>query len=154
MGTLIREYYYQDEYKKYREVNQNPLSYSKWFEGLDLDILLIDDNRFDIELGSALLSIFEQMGFLSIETVHSTELQLRKDKESLESVWKIPNSLSNILDYKNLYTIPGRLPMIVTPKPYKNDELGGYLSNDLYEKDPLFIKKVIYGSTSNIKDYL
>lgn len=40
--------------------------------------------------------------------------------------------------------------MIAKPKPYANNMLGGYLSNDIYEKDPLIIDKVAYRDKSKI----
>jgi hypothetical protein len=42
--------------------------------------------------------------------------------------------------------------MIVKPKPYSKDELGGYLLNDVEYDEELIKKKMSYGETSIIED--
>lgn len=49
-----------------------------------------------------------------------------------------------------MYAIPTRLPMIVKPKAYGANLLGGYLLNDVDFKEDLFISKKAYSISSEL----
>lgn len=48
------------------------------------------------------------------------------------------------LTSKNIYVIPLKLPMLVEPKPYNHEQLGGFLLNDVKMTEDLIINKANY----------
>ena len=52
---------------------------------------------------------------------------------------------------ERILSLPSKLPMIVTPKPYSKDGLGGYLLNDVNFREELFISKSGYALKSETK---
>ena len=61
---------------------------------------------------------------------------------------------NNYLSYKkeSILTLPTKLPIIVKPKPYTKDKVGGYLLNDVKFSENLFIEKKGYGINSELSD--
>lgn len=88
-------------------------------------------------------------------TVTSIELSIKRDEdEGTEFIWDIPEKYIDRVDTKKLMSLPCRLPMLVKPKPHSSNKLGGYLSNDIYENDPLVVNKIAYKTPSTINQSL
>jgi DNA-directed RNA polymerase len=51
-----------------------------------------------------------------------------------------------------IITLPTKLPMIVSPKPYSKNIQGGYLLNNDQFSEDLFIEKKGYGVKSQLSD--
>jgi DNA-directed RNA polymerase len=49
--------------------------------------------------------------------------------------------LTDTITNRIVYNIPKKLPMLVPPKAYTNNSLGGYLLNDEVTTDPILISK-------------
>lgn len=90
------------------------------------------------------------MQFLTTSSVNMIELTTEfGDDKKLHNIIKITDKARNIVIKNNkVTTVPTKLPMIVEPKPYKLKDgkiiLGGYLKNDEYYNEDLFIEKVGY----------
>lgn len=64
----------------------------------------------------------------------------------------IPDKIKGLLENIQLLCAPTNLPMIVPPKPYCKNKLGGYLLNDVLDKIGIFVDKPFYIEQSKIKD--
>jgi DNA-directed RNA polymerase, mitochondrial len=69
------------------------------------------------------------------------------------SVLRLTDEVSKLLDRKNpIISLPINLPMIVKPKPYSENDLGGYLLNDIEYDENLIRGKLGYNIPSTIQD--
>lgn len=55
-------------------------------------------------------------------------------------------------DKQNIINLPTKLPMIVKPKLYNKNSIGGYLLNDEEFAEPLLIEKKGYGVNSVVEE--
>jgi DNA-directed RNA polymerase len=62
------------------------------------------------------------------------------------------DNIIKALDHKKIFTLSSKLPMIVEPKPYSNNALGGYVLNDVEFKEEIIIEKKGYKFTSKLKN--
>ena len=53
-------------------------------------------------------------------------------------------------DYRVIYTLPLKLPMLCKPKEFSENSTGGYLLNEMYDNKSLFIEKHLYRESSTI----
>lgn len=89
--------------------------------------------------------------FLTTSDINIIELDLNYGEDAkLHNIIRIEKDARALLlkDNQVVYATPPELPMIVRPKPYSLKDgiisLGGYLGNDLYYTNTLFIPKVAY----------
>ena len=149
-NRLVKMYIFNlyDKYKKaHKKANKDvkySYSLSKWKE----------DNTHlfkDFEQSTISVSIAGNLTqFLSVEGVNFIERGIEYgEDEKMHHIYNIPFEARNkIKSYTTLITLPTNLPMIVKPKPYEfisgELKLGGYLNNDNYYVNKLFIPKVGY----------
>lgn len=80
-------------------------------------------------------NFFSKLGGRIVEIMHSlnlvsTDIKKKSFKNSVNILY-IPEKIKGLLNEKQkIYSIPARLPMIVPPKVYGFNQLGGYLMND------------------------
>jgi len=102
------------------------------------------ESDFYLHLGGKLTLIMIEAGLLE----HSSVMY----KENNHSVLKIPKEIINFIPLNSVITSPINLPMIVEPKPYSKDLLGGYLLNDDLYEDRLMNTKVGMKEISTIDE--
>lgn len=151
IGKNITKMYYRELYKSYLETvsdENNKMSYSDWFNELSDDEKFSDEyeTKFYVFLGGKIVEILCALSLVSTNVIK------RSAKEKVYII-EIPEHIKSILDENNkIYSVPPKLPMIVPPKPYSPNELGGFFLNDSQEKNPLLIHKASYKCKSIIKD--
>jgi DNA-directed RNA polymerase len=73
-------------------------------------------------------------------------------KELNHSVFKLADEVKNAMPLNNVILAPLKLPMIIEPKSYDKDKLGGYLLNDVEYDDGIITKKIGLKEYSRILD--
>lgn len=149
IGSDITKMYYRKLYNNYLKnvrYENKVLSYSEWFNHLnDQDKYYYSNSKFYANLGGKIVDIMQTLNLVSINVIN-------KSKIEKVSIIEIPESIKVLLnEKKKIYSVPTRLPMIVPPKPYASNKLGGYLLNDVLEIDDLIIDKASYKYKSNIE---
>ena len=120
---------------------QNNEKRSVWYDKLDTNTKdIIEDDDFLTRLGARLIDVLENCEMLSQKTITIS-------KTNKQRILVVDDKLIN---KKTVMNLPLKLPMIVQPKPYKKDELGGYLLNDVRYTEKLIIKKKIYKEETKI----
>lgn len=126
-GKRISKLYYRALRNRYfKTINEeNVLRFSEWFSNLTSeDKYYHNNNKFYMDLGAKIIDILESNGLIT------KEIEYRYRGGNLVSVVKIPEDIKRLINKTQLSCAPSHLPMIVPPKPYTNNELGGYLFND------------------------
>ena len=123
-------------------------SYSKWY---DLKISSnnslvnkIESDQIKAYLGFCLIQILESCNMVKSELVI-------KSKDEKYYVLRVDRKILNMSD-KSILDFPLKLPMIVKPKPYNHNILGGYLLNDVNYREEFIIHKNIIKHKSIVKD--
>lgn len=120
------------------------VSYSKFKQQIledERNSILFDDN-FYLHLGIKLTEIMIECDLLVISIVMY--------KGDNHSVLGVPKEILQSIPINNVILAPLKLPMIVEPKPYSIDELGGYLLNDNEYDEHIITKKIGMKQASNI----
>ena len=125
--------------------------YSLWYDEYKSHnhefVSFLEDDKFIAKLGFLLVQILETTGMISKNLVFESKTvsfySLSVDDHLLEMKERL------------VFDLPLKLPMIVKPKKYDEDNLGGYLLNDVKYKDDLivhknFIKNKSFISKNNI----
>jgi hypothetical protein len=95
-------------------------------------------------LGGNIINIMSQCNFISSKVI-------TVNKQAL-AILTVTDKVRKLLD-KNINkptSIPMNLPMIVKPKDYNSEEVGGYLLNDVEYVSPLFTAKMAYKKVSEV----
>ena len=118
--------------------------YKKQFleENKNNSVLFTDD--FYLHLGSKLTEIMIECGLFIFSSVMYKELN--------HSVFKLADEVKNAMPLNNVILAPLKLPMIIEPKSYDKDKLGGYLLNDVEYDDGIITKKIGLKEYSRILD--
>jgi hypothetical protein len=131
--------------QKYINAIKGDISFSKFkqqmLEDDERNSLLFDDN-FYLHLGIKLTEIMIESDLLVISIVMY--------KGDNHSVLGVPKDILKSIPLNNVIIAPFKLPMIVEPKPYNNDELGGYLLNDNEYEENIITKKIGMKESSKI----
>lgn len=86
---------------------------------------------------------------IQLDLIHE-EIILSKDKNRQFKILSLNNEISHLIS-KNIYVIPLKLPLLVEPKPYNHEQLGGFLLNDVKITEGLIIDKANYKEYSTIE---
>lgn len=109
-----------------------------------------EDDSFYSSLGCKLVDILEACDMLNRVSIRSSTT-----KQYIELKISDRNLLSK-LQNRQIYTIPTKLPIIVKPKPFDSESLGGFLLNDVDYQENMIIEKKGYKiafQVSNINIY-
>lgn len=125
--------------RKYIALIREPnMSYSEFKEFLLQDEIkrLLFDTNFKLILGTKLLELM-----LEIDLLQLTKSTVNKQNIS---VLELPTELNDLLpkNMNNILVAPLHLPMIVKPKEYGPNILGGYLLNDVEYSSELITKRM------------
>lgn len=133
------------------EVSNNDiiLSFKDWKENYlkkDANKYLVDDT-YIAELGCRLLDVLEWT-----ELVRK-ELLTINYKEKIYVLKLVDENIVEDFNCKRkMHLLPFKLPMVVPPKEYSNNKLGGYLLNNIKFVEPLITPKYGYSNNSIIGD--
>lgn len=149
-GKHICNSYIRNKYYKYKEVNKDLnrdsfSEYKKDFLSLDKNNVLNSD-EFHLSVGSTFIEILLTIGMIEIKVL---KVGLDKNK----AIYTISEKIKTLLNYNNeILILPFNLPMIVKPKYFSKDKLGGYLLNDVEYQQNLFSDTKGHGNKPTIKD--
>lgn len=142
---LINNYYYLEYLINKKEVGDTEYFLSTW-KNENQDILnKFEDNIILFNVGSVLLGWMRTCELLDIETIVISKT------EKVNIVIPTKNLINTIEGNKFTYAIPKNIPMIVPPKRYSKNRLGGYLLNDEIITNPLIRKKGLNKDLSLLK---
>ena len=148
LGRFIVNVFIKKIYNDYTKNKNNPeITYKNFKESFLKESRndILNSGEFYLHIGSKLIEIMVTCNMVSIKIV--------KRQDSSLAILKITDEISALLGRKNsVVTIPMNLPMIVKPKPYSEEDLGGYLLNGVEYDQPLFTKKIGYANNSEIDD--
>lgn len=133
---------------KCKDNNYKDGSYSTWQEeNINRDKVLIstiENEKIIADLGYAIIQILEQCNMIK-------NVLITKSKEEKYYILAADNKLLSS-GSKFILDLPLKLPMIVKPKPYNNNVLGGYLLNYINYREQLIIPKNIIKDKSFVKE--
>jgi len=147
LGRDVCNMYINTLYKKHKKDNLiSDNYYSKFktdlFNNPIYDRLTTDE--FLVQLGSRLMEIMFTCEVLETKII-------KPSKNESRQVLMLNENVSSLLPRKNTVILaPLKLPMIVKPKFYTENKLGGYLLNDDMYTENMIIDKVAYKYTSKI----
>lgn len=147
--SICKEYFRQlyYKYKKSCDKDKIPSGYKEWFISNKLDKHYFHKNsRFHATIGGKILDILSSLNLIILNVIRKNSRT-----ESVATI-EIPTNIKSLLKGRNVISVPMRLPMIVKPKPYDKNKLGGYLLNDEEEATELVIEKSAYKSPSFIEN--
>ncbi len=150
IGKNLVNNYIKILYNKFRNENSNNsvITYSKFKESYinqSRNEILFSDS-FYLHLGSKLLEIMTTSNMIEIKVINNSY-------DNSISVLRLTDEVSKLLDRKNpIISLPINLPMIVKPKSYSPNDLGGYLLNDIEYDENLIRGKLGYNIPSSIQD--
>ena len=125
---MMRKYLYS---LKCKDNDYKECSYSVWYEAkISSNNLLV--NRIEND------EVIAGLGYCIIQILESCNMVINKlitkSKEEKYYILTVDKNLANIHS-KSILNLPLKLPMIVKPKPFDNNILGGYLLNDINYKE-------------------
>jgi len=150
IGKNLVNIYIKIIYNKFRDddSNNSDITYSKFKESYinqSRNETLFSDS-FYLHLGSKLLEIMTTSNMIEIKVINNSY-------DNSISVLRLADEVSKLLDRKNpIISLPINLPMIVKPKSYSPNDLGGYLLNDIEYDENLIRGKLGYNIPSSIHD--
>jgi hypothetical protein len=153
LGKFLTSRYIIQVYKQYIKKNKAALvnrhghitfsEFKKDFLQSSMNNILIND-EFILKLGSLCIEIMVTCSLLSMKVIKE------KPKHN-KVILEISEEVKSTLDRHNpVLVTPLNLPMIVKPKPYSKNELGGYLLNDIEYDRSLIVDKLSYKIPSRI----
>jgi len=153
LGKKLVNLYTFSLYSKYCKKHSVNITLSEW---KDLDVN--NNHLYDSTILVAIAGNIVQ--FLTTTTINMIELTTEYGEDGkLHNIIKIESDARSIIikDGKTkVFSVPTKLPMIVEPKNYKlvNGKimLGGFINNDIFYADDLFIDKVGYKYTTKLKE--
>ena len=95
-------------------------------------------------LGVKLLEILE-----NCDMINKTLITVSRTEKHYELTISNDKFLTSLKTNK-IYCLPTKLPMLVKPKEYGDNKLGGYLLNDIEFKEKLFIEKKTFSVGSEL----
>ena len=129
--------------------SKQKISYSKWLETWksgNESAMLVDDETFHLGLGSIVIDILISAELLERILVRTSKTEQHQELALADS------KLDNHLSKHKILTLPPKLPMIVKPKPYTRNSIGGYLLNDIRYKENILIEKKAYSVNSEVSE--
>jgi len=153
LGKDILNSYYYNKYLKSKsnkylksKSNINKIYHlSNWKSDNKMLVDKYEDTTFIFNLGSILVGWLLTCDLLEKKTVTIS----KKEKVNiLLPVKRLIETISN----NTVFNLPKRMPMLVPPKPYKKESLGGYLLNDELTTDSLLKPKRNNKELTTIKD--
>lgn len=108
--------------------------------------MLVDDETFHLGLGSIVIDILISAELLERILVRTSKTEQHQELALADS------KLDNHLSKHKILTLPPKLPMIVKPKPYTRNSIGGYLLNDIRYKENILIEKKAYSVNSEVSE--
>jgi len=147
--TLIHKYLFKTFQLECGDNNlEKKVSYGNWKKGY----LSTGNNSFintptvAAELGCVIIDILEASELIKKE-VH------RRNYNEQEYIITVAYpTLIEKYGYRNVHVLPFKLPMVVPPKEYSRDNLGGFLLNDVKFTYSLIIPKNAYKHDSTLSD--
>lgn len=143
IGKKLLNRYFNLLRDKYIQENKIQITYSSWLKQWALDYDKFNDamdESFRSVLGCHIIDILD-----NTEMLNKVLTKLAFDK----SMYILEVRDNDFISKKeNILTLPSKLPMIVPPKPYSDNVLGGYLLNDDRFSEELFIDKKGYNIRS------
>ena len=132
---LIRNYYYY-KYLNVKSIREKDKKYSlsNWKSENRNLLDIFEDNTVVFSIGSVLLGWMIHCKLLDKNIITIS----KKERVNIVILTKI---LSDTITNRRVYNIPKKLPMIVPPKLYTKEQLGGYLLNDELITNSLVRKK-------------
>ena len=148
IGNKILNKYFNVLRQEYIEKSSNEISYLEWVEKWKLENTEYND-ILDDSLRSALgCKVIDILCYSEMLKKVLTVISAKQKQYVLEIV----ESKILVNNKRNIINLPTKLPMIVPPKPYSKNVLGGYLLNNEKFSEPLFIEKKGYGINSELSD--
>lgn len=153
LGKKLISIYCFKLYSKYCYENKTKLSFGEW------KTLKFNDIQYLFESPTIVSIAGNIANFLTTSSINMIELTSDYgDDRKLHNIIKIEEQSRKIIiknDKTRIFSVPTKLPMIVEPKPYKmidgKIQPGGYLKNDIFYSENLFIDKVGYRDTTKLK---
>ncbi len=153
IGKKMFNRYLNNTKSEYLKTSGDKISFSLWADKWKADNIAyskhLDDNLYT-SLGCDIIQILESCDMIK-KVLTTTVVDYNKVSSQYSLVVLDDSKLSR----KNKHVIinmPTKLPMIVKPKPYTKDALGGYLLNDVKFSEGLFIEKKAYSINSVLSD--
>ena len=133
-------------YKEYLTSNKN-IQFSVWKSQNEDIVQPFEDNTvlFDL-IGTRL---FVEL-LIQADLVYEEIIISKEEKNKQFKILSLSKEVLQVLENKKIYIVPLKLPMIVEPKPYSFNVLGGYLLNDIEKTESLLINKANYKQNSEI----
>lgn len=86
-------------------------------------------------------------------TIELVDIKVIDNNNKSLTILKLSTQTSKLLKRLNpIAVLPLKLPMIVEPKPYSDNNLGGFLLNDIEYDESLISKKIGYDIPSTVED--
>ena len=147
LGKDLCNLYIHSLYLKHKRDTKNPENYySKFKTDLFNNTVYerVTNDEFLVLLGSRLMEIM-----FTCEVLKTKVIKPSKNESRLVLI--LDENISSLLPRKNVViTAPLKLPMIIKPKPYTENKLGGYLLNDDMYTEEMIIDKVAYKEKSKV----
>lgn len=135
IGRNLVDYFYYVNYTNIKLYKKDEIYYLSNWKSENKDILdKFEDSTVLFTIGSVLIGWLLTCKIVDKKTVTIS----KKEKTNVVLPTKM---LTETIKDKIVYNIPKKLPMIVPPKPYGEQMLGGYLLNDEVTTDPLIKSK-------------
>lgn len=156
IGTSLYNKSLYRSYKLYLNnetgINKDEYNLTKWLKDFknQNDNYITDDNTLIVRLGSYFLDKLKDLGFIQLTMKRVKTF----DKFTQVLMVEVSDMIKETqpVDDNKIFSIPLKLPMVVKPKEYHNNKLGGYLLNDINYANDIFIKKFNYSNSSTIKN--
>ena len=148
LGKILSNFYITKLYKEYKKDNNIETLEFRIFKERFLNVdkqYVFEDSEFFLRLSGKLIEIMTTCGVLDIK--------IHKLNDRNLVVLKLSSDLDKVLDNKNPISIlPMNLPMIVPPKDYNDNDLGGFLLNNVEYTQYLIRPKLGYKTSSVIEE--
>lgn len=148
LGKYLSNAYISKLYKEFKSDNNTTKQDFKEFKEKLVNTdkqYVLESSEFYLRLSSKLVEILSSCGILDIKVynTYDNSMVIVKVSDQLEKILKKQNPIA---------VLPMNLPMIVEPKNYSKEELGGYLLNNQEYAESLIGSKIGYDIPSDIEN--